>query len=127
MKKIVIIDQDLSNLLEALDTYRSDEHYKTACVRLAEVLKIKVREAAFIDDVEPSTVKGTSSNFGPGKWSKRKTKYDASCSYPGCGEFISAGTICWVTVGESPRCEKHGHPSTWPRQELQESDAGLGL
>jgi hypothetical protein len=38
--------------------------------------------------------------------SQRRSKYDSSCG--GCGGFIAAGSVCWITVGESPRCSECG-------------------
>ena len=42
----------------------------------------------------------------PQQSSQRRSKYDSSCG--GCGGFIMAGSICWITVGESPRCSECG-------------------
>ena len=38
--------------------------------------------------------------------SQRRSKYDSSCG--NCGTFIAAGSICWITVGQSPRCSSCG-------------------
>lgn len=95
------INQMLDDIV-AIDQY--DEKRKLACVCIVERMLV-LRESA-------PPVKGTSTHFGPGKWNQKRTKYECSCG--GCGTFIDIGTLCWVTVGESPRCMKCGRPVVEP-------------
>lgn len=59
--------------------------------------------------VASDVVKGTSSRYGEGIWNQKRAKYASSCS--GCGKFIDVNTVCWITVGESPRCIECGRPA----------------
>lgn len=99
------INQMLNDIVE-IDQY--DEKRKLACVCIVERMLV-LREQALRGEQDVSAPKGMpKNNFGPGKWNQRKTRYDSSCG--NCGEFLSGGTLCWITVGDSPRCLEHGRP-----------------
>jgi hypothetical protein len=83
------MNAEIKKMLDDLSLVGTNtELYKMKCVQLVERLKI--------------------SQDTPLKWSQRKAKYDSSCS--SCGAWIEAGTVVWLTQGESPRCTKCGRP-----------------
>lgn len=98
------INQMLDDIV-AIDQY--DEKRKLACVCIVERMLV-LRENGGRVVGGHQVIKGTNKNFGPGKWNQKRTKYECSCG--NCGTFLDVGAVCWVTVGESPRCLDCGRP-----------------
>lgn len=101
---MITLEQENTELDRLLSEYAADNSGNRAHGIVQHVASMRrfEREAIF------EQPQGKDGHFGPGKYNKRRTKFDTSCN--GCHEFIPEGTVCWVTVGTSPNCVGCGSP-----------------
>jgi hypothetical protein len=93
---------ELNKLLDQVQLMKPGVQRDSMCSRIVERVHVERERER---ESNPST-----STFGPGIWNQKRAKYESSCDE--CGKIIHKGTICWITVGSSPRCLECDRPES---------------